>query len=56
MVSNITPEQRKEMEDFIEEYPIDPAYDEQYEMLDGLIPPTQSLSRMFKAILDENPE
>lgn len=56
MASNITPQQRKEMEDFIAENPIDPAYDEEYEYLDGLIPPEQSLSRMFKKLLDRNPE
>ena len=56
MESNITPEQRKRMEDFLKEHPIDPSYDEECELFDGTPPPEQATARRFQFILDRCPE
>lgn len=55
MASDITPQERKEMEEFLKEHPIDPAYDEECECFDGEVPEEQLLARDFKKILEQNP-
>lgn len=54
MALNITPELRKKLEDYLKEHPIDPAYDEECEYLDGNVPVEQLLARDAKRILEEN--
>ena len=56
MGSGITPQERKEMEDFLKEHPVDPAWDEECETLDGNPPEDQLVARRYKIILEENPE
>ena len=55
MESNITKQEREEMETFLAAHPIDPAYDEECKYFDGEAPEEQLLARDFKKILDENP-
>ena len=38
MASSITPQQRKEMEEFLLEHPVNPDYDEECNTLDGAPP------------------
>ena len=56
MASNITPQRRKELENFLKEHPIDHSYDKECEYFDGDVPAEQLLARNYKKILDENPE
>lgn len=56
MASNITPQRRKELENFLKEHPIDHSYDKECEMFDGNPPHDQLLARAYRQILDENPE
>jgi hypothetical protein len=56
MVSSITPERRKELEDFLKKHPIDPAYDEECHTLDGTPPEDQMTARIYKKILEDTPE
>ena len=56
MASCITPARRKELEDYLKEHPIDPAYDEECEMFDGNPPHDQLIARAYRQILKENPE
>ena len=53
MKSIITPQRRKEMEDFIKKHPIDHAYDKECELYDGKVPMEQLLSRDYQEMLDE---
>ncbi len=55
MASSITPQERKWLEKYLEDHPIDPAYDEESEYFDGNVPVEQLLARDAKELLDENP-
>ncbi len=55
MASSITPQQRKEMEEFLLEHPVNPDYDEECNTLDGAPPEEQLTARIYRKILDENP-
>lgn len=56
MESNImlTPQERKRMKNFIEQHPIDHAYDDEDDKYDGKIPPDQCLSRDYQRMLQED--
>lgn len=56
MESDITKQERKTMEEFLKAHPIDPAWDEECEMFDGWPPEDQMTARIYKKILDDNPE
>lgn len=56
MALDITPQERKEMEEFLKAHPIDPAYDAECELFDGDVSEEQLLSRDFQKILDDNSE
>jgi len=56
MASSITPQERKWLEDYLKEHPIDPAYDAECEYFDGDVPLEQLLARDAKEILENNPE
>ena len=51
--SNITPQDRKRMEDFIRNHPIDHSYDEECKLFDGNVPEEQLLARDFQEILNQ---
>ncbi len=54
MGSNITPQDRKRMEDFIRIHPIDHSYDEECKLFDGNVPEEEScLKRDFQEILNQ---
>lgn len=53
---DITPQERKWLEDYLKEHPIDPAYDAECEYFDGDVPLEQLLARDAKEILENNPE
>lgn len=55
MESDITKQEREEMEAFLAEHPIDPAWDEECRTLDGWPPEDQMTARMYRKILDDNP-
>ena len=53
----ITPEIKEQLEKFLEENPIDPKYDEHYNMLDGpMVPFEQDFARWAKYILENTEE
>ena len=56
MELDITPQQRKKLEDYLIKHPIDPKYDEESEYFDGNVPDEQLLARTAQRILEENPE
>lgn len=53
MVCDITPPERKKMEDFLKKHPIDPNYDKECETLDGTPPEEQLTARIYRKILDD---
>ena len=56
MESDITPQERKMMIEFIESNPIDHRYAEECVLFDGDVPEEQLLARDFKELLEQNPE
>lgn len=53
---DITPQERKRMEAFLKEHPVDPAYDEECEYFDGNVPESQLLARYYQEILEKAPK
>lgn len=53
MGCDITPPERKKMEEFLKKHPIDPNYDEECETLDGTPPEEQLTARIYRKILDD---
>ena len=51
MSSLITPERILEMQEFLEQHPPDPAYDERAKMLDGDLPPDEFKARCAYMVL-----
>lgn len=56
MESDITPQEREEMIEYLKKHPIDPAYDEECDTLDGDAPEEQLNARLYKKILEDYPE
>ena len=48
MASAITRQEREEMIDFLKDHPIDPAYDEECDTLDGDAPEEQLTARLYQ--------
>lgn len=53
MAYTITPQRIQELKEWLEQYPIDHAYDEAAEYFDGGIPPAQIASRLAYDILKD---
>ena len=53
MESFITAEEIQRCKDYLKEHPIDHAYDEEAEMLDGKIPRDQYIARLCYSILEQ---
>lgn len=53
MAYDITPAEREQIKDFLEKNPIDSAYDEACEYLDGDVPEEQLLARSLKKMLED---
>ena len=52
MAFSITPERIKELQKFLNDHPIDPAYDEEMKLMDGDVPDDQFMARLCRSILD----
>lgn len=50
---DITPQEIKEMKEFLQAHPIDPAWDKEDEMLDGVLPKDELEARMCRDILKD---
>ena len=53
MAQPFTPEEIAEMKAFLREHPPDPAYDEEAELFDGKLPPTEFKARCVRDILED---
>ena len=51
MEYDITPQERKKMEEWLKDHPIDHKYDDQVDVFDGDVPEEQLRSRMYQKIL-----
>lgn len=53
MESRITVDKIRKMKQYLQDHPIDPAWDEQAELNDGVIPDEEMIARLYRSVLQD---